>query len=144
MAPRTATEASSLVRTITQMKKKRQELLEAIATIDSTFSQLGISVDQPTRRPGRPAGSGRGPGRPKGSTSRGSKGTRKRFSVSGEARLVQLVKKMGKPNAADLNRQWKTDGRGGKADNALSKLVKIGKLKRVKVKGERGSRYVTA
>ena len=36
------------------------------------------------------------------------------------------------------------EGRGGKADNSLTRLVKDGRIKRVQVKGERGGRYRVA
>ena len=48
------------------------------------------------------------------------------------------------PNAAEVNVHWKQEGRGGKADKALGELVKAGRLKRVMVAGERGSRYKIA
>ena len=47
-------------------------------------------------------------------------------------------------SAADVNKHWQGEGRGGKADNTLTKLVKDGKLKRHEVKGERGGRYSIA
>ena len=38
---------------------------------------------------------------------------------------------------------WRS-GRPGKADNALSRMVRDGKLRRMKLKDERGSRYSAA
>jgi hypothetical protein len=58
--------------------------------------------------------------------------------------VFNFVKAQGKPNAAEVNQHWQKEGRGGKADNTLTKLVKDGRLKRVQVKGERGGRYQTA
>ena len=134
--PGSTVSASTIVKAISQLKKKRQAHLDAIAEIDETFAQLGIEAEGARRGPGRPRGAGRR------AVGRGRRRTRRTFAVSGEEAVLAYVKKVGKPNAADVNKDWQSQGRGGKADNALSKLVKAGQLKRVKVKGERGSRYV--
>lgn len=135
--PRKADSATALIQTITQMKTKRQRYVEEIAVIDKTFVRLGIPVDGPYATIAGAPGTGKKRGRPKGQR-------RHRFSMSGEESVLKFVKQSGKPNAADVNKKWRSEGRGGKADNALSKLVKTGRLKRVKVKGERGSRYALA
>ena len=44
----------------------------------------------------------------------------------------------------EINQQWKSEGRGGNADTTLSQLTKQKKLKREKIKGEKGSRYKAA
>ena len=38
-------------------------------------------------------------------------------------------------------KHWASEGRGGTADNALSKLVRDRKIKRIPLVGERGSHY---
>jgi hypothetical protein len=59
--------------------------------------------------------------------------------------VTSFIKSHGHPTAAEVNAHWRKEGRGGKADNALSKLVKLGTLKRQAAKsGERGGRYVVA
>lgn len=84
------------------------------------------------------AGAKRGP---KPGSKRGKRGS---FGVSGEQFVLDFVKSAGSPNAKEVNAHWTGEGRAGKADNALSKLVKLGSLKRVNKPGERGSRYAAA
>jgi len=122
-----------LARAIASLRSQRQALVDKLADIDATFAELGLSADEGARR-------GRRPGRPAGSVGKRKRGS---FAKSGEQSVLDFVKSHGKPNAADVNKHWQGEGRGGKADNALSKLVKEGKLKRVEVKGERGARYTT-
>lgn len=143
----TVNELSNLIETL---QSERQEHVDAIAAIDQTFDQFGISPETGRRR-------GRRPGRPRKKVSKkkaGKKkvskkrtkrgGRRRRFTKTGEESVLSFVKQQGKPNAKEVNAHWAKEGRGGKADNTLSKLVKEGKLKRVKAKGERGSRYRAA
>ncbi len=61
--------------------------------------------------------------------------------------MIGFIKSHGKPTAAEVNASIGRKRRpsGGKADNALSKLVKLGTLKRQAAKaGDRGGRYVVA
>lgn len=164
---------NELKRLIGELSAKRQEYVEAIAEIDHTFATLGINDTEAVSKPagkkrGRKPGSknkttaaaaapatgkkrGRKPGSknktvgakrgPKPGSKRGKRGS---FGISGEQSVLDFVKSAGKPNAKEVNDHWTGEGRAGKADNALSKLVKLGTLKRVKVEGERGSRYATA
>jgi hypothetical protein len=66
--------------------------------------------------------------------------------MSGEQSILQFVAKSGAKGAsgADINNHWKSEGRSGGAYTPIGKLVSAKKLKRRKVKGERGSRYATA
>lgn len=155
----TLSTVAELKRLISELSSKRQELVEEIAEIDHTFSSLGISdVDAVStgkkrgRKPGSKnkttkttttTGAKRGP---KPGSKRKSKGKRGRgsFEVNGEDSVLAFVKSFGTPNAKEVNEHWSDEGRAGKADNALSKLVKMGTLKRVHAPGERGSRYAIA
>lgn len=47
-------------------------------------------------------------------------------------------------STADINAAWKADGRPGRADTALNKLLKSKKIVRTVVKGTRGSKYSLA
>lgn len=148
---------NELSRLIETLQNERREHEEAIAAIDATFAEFGIIPDAaPQRRgPGRPP---KKAGRKKGTTTTtatkkratrkktGRRGRRGRgsFEKTGEQSVYDFVKQHGKPNAKEVNEHWSGEGRGGKADNTLSKLVKEKKLKRVKVKGERGSLYQVA
>lgn len=135
--PRT-TNPKILARMIESLRSQRQDLLAKLKAIDSAFEELGINPDGARRGPGRPAAATGVKGR------RGGRRKRGRFDLSGEESVLNFVKKAGRPNAAEVNKHWSGEGRGGKADNALGKLVRVGKLKRVEVKGERGARYVAA
>ena len=69
---------------------------------------------------------------------------RGRFAQNAEEFIVSLVKGRKATTTGDLNAAWTKAGRKGRADNTLSRMVTAKKLKRVKVKGERGSRYQVA
>ncbi len=121
------------------------------------------------RRRGRPKGAGRkktkrrggwpkgkkrkagGPGRPKTkkrtakrAVRRGKGRTGKRYSVPGPESIMKFARKAGAKGAtgADIDKHWKSEGRAGSAYNLLGQLVSSKQLRRAKVKGERGSRYI--
>ena len=136
---------TELSKTINKLRADRAELVAKISEIDELFASLGIAhqagaiVPVPARR-GRKPGSTNAP-KP------AAPGRRKRgsFEKSGEESVLEFVKSFGKPNALEVNEHWQKEGRGGKADNTLSKLVKLGQLKRLEPKdGERGGRYAIA
>lgn len=131
--------ATELARHIQKLRAEYNETKARLTELEELFGQLGITVDSAARKPGRPRGSGSALKVAKG-------GRRKRgsFAVTGEASVLAFIEKQGQPNAAEVNKHWSGEGRGGKADNTLTRLVKEGKLKRVEVKGERGSRYKLA
>ena len=143
--------AGELKKLIAQLQSERQQHVEAIEEIDRTFSELGIDAEMAPRRrgPGRPAGR-RGGRRTKAAktgkkaTKAGRRRRRGRFARSGEDSVVSFVKSKGNPSTAEVNQHWKSEGRAGKADNTLTRLVQQKKLKRQKIKGERGSRYQAA
>ena len=55
--------------------------------------------------------------------------------------VLGLVKSRKATTSSKINAAWKVAGRGGNADTTLYNLVKAKKLKRTKIKGERGSKY---
>ena len=59
---------------------------------------------------------------------------------------MEFVKSKGNAGVttAEINQQWKSEGRGANADTTLSQLTKQKKLKREKIKGKKGSRYKAA
>jgi DNA-binding transcriptional regulator YiaG len=73
-----------------------------------------------------------------GGTRRGS------YSQTAEDFITSLVKSRKATTTGDINMAWRKSGRPAKADNTLSKMVAAKTLKRVKVKGVRGSRYSVA
>lgn len=150
-----------LAKLVKELQSERQSHLDAIARIDETFEQFGISAQatggatapargrrkkttrrakatsKPAAKRGRPVGS-------KNSKKKKRRGGRRRFAQTGEESVAAFVAEHGNPNTREVNEHWRKEGRGGKADNTLGKLIREGRLKRVNAKGERGSRYKTA
>jgi hypothetical protein len=65
------------------------------------------------------------------------------FKQNASQFVLGLVKGKG-ATTAEIGKKWKAAGRGGKADNALTKLVKEGKVKRTKLVEGMGSTYSLA
>jgi hypothetical protein len=124
---------------IDSLRVERERLQARIDEIDAVFGRLGGAGSGVSRSTG---GSGKGPAA--ATSGRGGRRKRGSFAISGEESVFDFVKSSGKPNAAEVNQHWQKEGRGGKADNTLTKLVKDKRLKRVQVKGERGGRYQVA
>ncbi len=128
---------------IEALLRSRMAHESAIEQIDATLGRIKIAL----------GGSGTvvKRGRPPGSTNvtkvAGGKKRRRRrgkFTMSGDQSILAFVKSAGSPTTKDVNQHWKSEGRGGSADNALTKLVKTKKLKRINLKGVRGSKYSVA
>jgi DNA-binding transcriptional regulator YiaG len=66
------------------------------------------------------------------------------YSQTAEEFIASLVKSRKATTSTQINAAWKRDGRGGNANNTLSRMVAARKLKRTKLKGERGSKYAVA
>ncbi len=145
------TAATDLKRLVSKLQSERETLVRQIEEIDATFTELGITASAPKRRGRKPGtkvaakagaktGAKRGPkpGKKRGRKKRGS------FAVSGEDSVLNFIKSAKNPTTAQVNEHWTKEGRGGKADNTISKLVKANKLKRTNIKGERGSKYKVA
>ena len=69
--------------------------------------------------------------------------TRKRgqFKQTAEQSVLAWLKGRKALTSAQINAAWAQEGRLGNADNSLSLMVKARKLKRTKLKGQRGSEY---
>lgn len=146
MAKRTA--STSLTDRIDQLLAQRQEHADAITEIDHTLSQIsrllgtpinGLStVAAPAAEPAEKGRGGRGKGR--GGKRRG----RGKYEMTAEDSILAFVKEKGNPTTKDIKAHWAEDGRRGTADNELSRLVRVKKLKRTPIPGQRGSRYTLA
>lgn len=135
--PRT-TSTSTLTKLIAKLRADHKHHVDALATIQSVFAQLGISHEGGKRR-GRPPGRSGG----KTSASRTRRRKRKHFGENAETFVLNLLK--GKElTTAQINKAWKKAGRGGVANNSLTTLAKQKKVKRSAVKGGRGSKYSVA
>jgi len=66
------------------------------------------------------------------------------FARTGEQSILAWLKAKKTLTTAQVNAAWRQEGRKGSADVSLSDLVHARKLKRIKIKGERGSQYKLA
>ena len=66
---------------------------------------------------------------------------RSKFAMSAEDSVLAFVTANKSPTTQEVNQHFAAEGRGGSADNTLSKLVKEGRLLREPLKDQRGSRY---
>jgi hypothetical protein len=143
--PRRTPDVAGRIQTLLQEKQQHEE---ALVTINQTLEQIGSLLGGGRRgRPGRPAASASfalpGPVMGGGTATGGRRRRkRRRFDMTGEDSIIQFVRQNRSPTTAQIIAHWRKEGRGGKADNALSRLVKIRRLKRQPIPGERGSRYL--
>ncbi|MDX1681746.1 MAG: hypothetical protein R3336_01375 [Phycisphaeraceae bacterium] len=119
------------------LQSRREELLNELNEIDETFKQFGIEPDS-VKKSTRGGKSKRGRKKKKKRRGRGS------YDKTAVETVLEFVKKEGSPTTAEINEYWKKQGRKGKADNTITKLVKEGKIDRKNRKGKRGSFYSIA
>ena len=118
---------------IAKLQADRQAHLDAIAQIDAAFGGLGIEVQ--VKKPGRLRGA------PAGMKKRR---LRRKFKTTGNESILSFVKAAGAKGAsgAQIVQHWKAEGRGVGCYNLLGRLIKDKKIKRRKLKGQKGSQYV--
>ncbi len=144
--------AAKLSKMLDKLMAERKQHVQVIAKhqgeldkIDQLFSGYGITFGDaaPAATRGKP---GRKPGPKTASKAGKSKGRRGRgsYAKTAEQTVLDFVKKAGNPSTKDINDHWAAQGRGGKADNTLTRLTSEGQLKRVKSADVRGSRYTLA
>ena len=152
--------ADELQKLIDRLREERSQHENSIKKIDETFRRFGIDTPaSASTGSASQSGNGRRRGRPPKNASataetttmkkktrgkgKGKSGRKRRgsFSQTAEESIIGFVREHGQPNAKEVNKHWQAEGRGGKADNTLSKMVKAGQLERVEVEGERGGRY---
>src|SRR4051812_36890357 len=121
-------EAAAAAKHLGQLMMKRQTYQKGLEEIDALFSRFGINLHTsgssaaPAKRgPGRPPGSG---ATAKSTTSKSSGGSRrrKRFGQTADEFILDLVKNK-EMTTGEINKAWRSAGRGGAADNTLGKLV---------------------
>ena len=139
--------ASTLPQRIQALLEDRQRHADAMAQIDETLAQIGSAlngspnVQRHGPQPGRPAAA---PAIPVAAPKKRRRG-RGGFSTTAEEFVLSFVQSNKSPTSREINEAWTAEGRGYKADNTLTKLVKEKKLKRVPLgEGIRGSRYSIA
>jgi len=133
---------SDIARTIQALRDERQRLAARMAEIDAFFSSIGGATPTvPAGQRGRPPkAAAAGVKVPLGKRGR-KKGGRGKFAMTGDELVYQYIKNNGPVTAAQVNAHWQAERRGGKADNALTKLTATGRVKREKIKDGRGSNY---
>jgi transcriptional regulator with XRE-family HTH domain len=76
-----------------------------------------------------------------GGNSQGTVRQRGTYKQTAQEMILSLVKSRKATTGTAINAAWAKAGRPGKCDYVLSNMVSAGKLKRSKLKDERGSRY---
>lgn len=109
-----------------------------------------------TRRKGKTRGAGKGRGKAaaktkvaakgKKSTKReagatGGRGKRARYAQTAEEFILSFLGNNPGATTSEIRQHWQKQGRGGKAENSLTGLVKNGKLIRTARPGQAGSSY---
>jgi len=135
---------------IERLLAERKIHSDALARIDATLGQVGelLNVPAPKRR-GRPPKNAAALlpaayAAPAAASGKVGRRKRRRFAMSGNESILKFVREHRNPTTKDIKTHWDSEDRGGKVDNALSKLVKDGVLNRNPIPGERGSRYSIA
>ncbi len=131
----TSNVAIELRRLVQQLHDERAEHVKAIEAIDQTFKDLGLNASQI-----KPVANTQ-PVNPKNTAIHDIKRTRKTFAVTADAFVLSFIQANPECSTAQVNEHWIADGRNGKADQTLFKLVKTGQITRKNIKGRRGSMY---
>jgi hypothetical protein len=147
------TATNQLAALIAKLQAQRQQHEDAIAAIDATFEQFGISAAPAKKRPGRPRKAGKRTKAKKASkvakkviknVRKAKRKVRHQFATTAEQSILGLVKATGSKGVpgAQIVKHLKAEGRGvAGAYVTIGKLVTEKKLKKEKIKGGRGSRY---
>ena len=120
---------------IAKLQADREAHVEAIARIDEAFGTLGIQL--PAKKGPRPRGT---------PTKAVTRRRRRKFKTTGNESILSFVKAAGPKGVTggQIVQHWKAEGRGVGCYNLLGKLIKEKKIKKQKLKGEKGSLYVAA
>ena len=135
---------------IQQLLGERQQHADAVARIDAALEPIRSALQSlgginGKRGPGRPPKSeamAAGVAAPAGGRRRRGRGRRGSYATTADQMILALVGQRGGATTQEIKEQWKAEGRGGTADNALSKMVKDRKLRRAALEGQRGSRFM--
>jgi hypothetical protein len=133
-----------LAERIQKLIAEREQHADALNRIEQTLEQIGaaLGVAPKGRRGRKPGFSPVTVSSPIAKLSR--KRRRKHFSMTADETVLAFIKSKKNPTTKDVNKYWKSEGRGHTADNTLTKLVKEKKLKREPLKEGRGSTYSIA
>lgn len=138
-------ERAGYVSKIAEIDQAIQEAVTAMSSLaDVPASTAPAPATPPRRGPGRPpktAAAAAAPSSKKAGRTKKASRTRGKFKQTGEQTVIEFIRSAGQPTTAQINEHWRKQGRAGKADNTLGRLVTEGKLKRTNRPGERGSYY---
>ena len=139
--PKSTPSPAQIAGRIERLLADRQHHADALAEIDSAVEQIrsalqGINGTGVSTRPrsGTVAAEAM-------LALRKRRGRRGKYGKSSTEMILELVGHRGGATTQEIKAKWKAEGRGGTSDNALSKLVMDGKLKRTPLVGQRGSRF---
>jgi hypothetical protein len=139
--------SADLASRVQSLMELRQQHAAQISKIDETLAQINalLGSNGTARRRGRPPKNPMAAAAPAIDPAAGEPRRRRKrrtFAVSGDESILEFVRSQKNPTTQEIKAHWNSEGRGGTADNALSKLVKDKKLKRTPLgEGIRGSRY---
>ena len=122
----------SLDKILSKLVKQRQEHVEALAKIDGIFDKYGIAPPATAKQTVEAA--------PQLAAKKGRRRRRGRFAQTAQAFVLGLLEGKSK-TGAEVNAAWTDAGRKARADTTLSLMTKKKLIKRVPVKGGRGSKY---
>jgi hypothetical protein len=141
MIARSKRSPDAISQAIQRLLEERQEHLDAIAGIEATIEQVGSVLGRAgSKRGGRRAATEVAAVGKRGRRRR----RRRRYETTGEDAILAFVRQQKNPTTRQIKQLWAGEGRGGSADNVLSKLVRDRRLKREPLKDQRGSRYLVA
>ena len=139
--PKSTSSPADTAGRIQRLLADRQRHADALAEIDSALEEIRSALQSIN---------GTGIGRPPRShraaaqalrPSRKRRGRRGMYGKTSDEMILAIVGQRGGATTQEIKARWKAEGRGGTADNALSKMVKDRKLKRTPLVGQRGSRF---
>jgi len=164
MAARTSTELNDLIKNLRTIRRHHEQ---ALAEIQSTLRQNGLehllaapragkrgAAAAPVAKAGRKAkavAATKGRGKAKVKVAKGKRGPkaaatgtrrkRAKYSQTAEEFILSFLSKHRSATTSEIRQHWQKQGRGGKAENSLTGLVKSGKLIRSPRPGQAGSSY---
>jgi hypothetical protein len=130
---------------IKQLEESRDKHAAALAEIDLLLNRISQTLKSP-HPPGplsSPSGTAEWANALGNSSTIGEVGRRKyhKMELTGDQAVLAFVKERGIATTAEINAQWRAEGRGGVANNAIVRLLKRGELVRETSQGSRGGRY---
>lgn len=124
-----AKRAKKVARQLNKLIRQRDKLNAQIAELEGL---VGPMKAKPGPKPGKP--------KAVATMVRRKRGT---FKQTATELILGMVKGKG-ATTSGIRKKWAEAGRGGKADNTLTKLVADGTLKRIKLPTGKGSTYTVA